>query len=50
MEMEANHITPWHEGGNTAAENCQMLFKRRQQKKIGEISKKQTRANFALIF
>ncbi len=24
-EMEADHITPWHEGGKTAAENCQML-------------------------
>ena len=24
-EMEADHITPWHEGGKTIAENCQML-------------------------
>ncbi len=24
-EMEADHITPWHEGGKTVAENCQML-------------------------
>lgn len=24
-EMEADHITPWHEGGKTSAENCQML-------------------------
>ncbi len=24
-EMEADHITPWHEGGRTIAENCQML-------------------------
>ena len=24
-EMEADHITPWHEGGKTTAENCQML-------------------------
>ena len=24
-EMEADHITPWAEGGRTAAENCQML-------------------------
>lgn len=26
-EMEADHITPWSEGGNTTAENCQMLCK-----------------------
>ena len=24
-EMEADHITPWVEGGRTVAENCQML-------------------------
>jgi len=24
-EMEADHITPWHEGGKTSADNCQML-------------------------
>jgi hypothetical protein len=24
-EMEADHITPWKEGGTTIAENCQML-------------------------
>ena len=24
-EMEADHITPWHKGGKTSAENCQML-------------------------
>ncbi|MDP9821038.1 HNH endonuclease family protein [Nocardioides massiliensis] len=24
-DMEADHITPWHEGGKTVAENCQML-------------------------
>ena len=24
-EMEADHITPWCEGGKTIAENCQML-------------------------
>lgn len=24
-EMEADHITPWHEGGRTEASNCQML-------------------------
>lgn len=26
-EMEADHITPWSEGGKTIAENCQMLCK-----------------------
>jgi len=26
-EMEADHITPWHEGGKTISENCQMLCK-----------------------
>ena len=24
-EMEADHITPWKEGGTTVADNCQML-------------------------
>ncbi len=24
-EMEADHITPWHEGGKTNEENCQLL-------------------------
>ena len=24
-EMEANHITPWCEGGRTDVNNCQML-------------------------
>ena len=26
-EMEADHITPWHEGGKTISKNCQMLCK-----------------------
>jgi hypothetical protein len=26
-EMEADHITPWSEGGKTILENCQMLCK-----------------------
>lgn len=26
-EMEADHITPWREGGKTSSENCQMLCK-----------------------
>ena len=34
-EMEADHITPWHEGGKTAAENCQMLCKEDNRRKSG---------------
>jgi 5-methylcytosine-specific restriction endonuclease McrA len=26
-EMEADHITPWSQGGRTIAANCQMLCK-----------------------
>lgn len=26
-EMEADHMTPWSQGGKTTAENCQMLCK-----------------------
>ena len=35
-EMEADHITPWHEGGKTIAENCQMLCKDDNRKKSGK--------------
>jgi len=35
-EMEADHITPWHEGGKTTAENCQMLCKEHNRTKSGE--------------
>lgn len=35
-EMEADHITPWHEGGKTSAENCQMLCKRHNREKSGK--------------
>ena len=34
-EMEADHIKPWHEGGKTIAENCQMLCKRDNRTKAG---------------
>jgi len=34
-EMEADHITPWHEGGKTTAENCQMLCKNDNRTKSG---------------
>ncbi len=35
-EMEADHITPWHEGGKTTAENCQMLCKYDNRIKSGK--------------
>ena len=35
-EMEADHITPWHEGGKTIAENCQMLCKEHNRSKAGK--------------
>jgi hypothetical protein len=34
-EMEADHIKPWHEGGKTVAENCQMLCKQCNRTKSG---------------
>lgn len=35
-EMEADHIKPWHEGGKTSAENCQMLCKNDNRTKSGK--------------
>ena len=35
-EMEADHITPWHEGGKTIAQNCQMLCKGDNRTKSGK--------------
>jgi hypothetical protein len=35
-EMEGDHITPWHEGGKTDAENCQMLCKEDNRRKSGK--------------
>jgi hypothetical protein len=32
-EMEADHITPWIEGGKTVAENCQMLCRECNRRK-----------------
>lgn len=32
-EMEADHITPWSEGGKTNAENCQMLCRECNRRK-----------------
>jgi len=34
--MEADHITPWHEGGKTISENCQMLCKEDNRRKSGK--------------
>lgn len=34
-EMEADHITPWHESGKTNADNCQMLCKEDNRRKSG---------------
>lgn len=35
-EMEADHRKPWHEGGKTTAENCQMLCKEDNRRKSGK--------------
>jgi len=34
-EMEADHIIPWHEGGKTISNNCQMLCKKHNRAKAG---------------
>ena len=35
-QMEGDHITPWHEGGKTIKENCQMLCKNCNRRKSGK--------------
>ena len=35
-DMEADHKTPWHEGGKTIAKNCQMLCKGCNRTKSGK--------------
>ncbi len=35
-EMEADHITPWHDDGKTVSENCQMLCKQDNRTKSGK--------------
>ena len=35
-EMEADHIKPWHEGGKTITENCQLLCKDDNRTKSGK--------------
>jgi 5-methylcytosine-specific restriction endonuclease McrA len=32
-EMEADHITPWADGGTTTAENCQMMCRECNRRK-----------------
>jgi hypothetical protein len=34
--MEADHIIPWHEGGKTEEDNCQMLCKTCNRRKAGK--------------
>ncbi len=36
FEMEADHIKPWHEGGKTNEDNCQMLCKDCNRRKSGK--------------
>lgn len=36
FEMEADHVKPWHEGGRTAADNCQMLCQDDNRRKSGK--------------
>lgn len=36
VEMEADHIRPWHEGGKTSALNCQMLCIDDNRRKSGK--------------
>ena len=35
-QMEADHITPWCDGGRTVADNCQMLCKECNRRKSGK--------------
>ncbi len=35
-QMEADHITPWHAGGKTTTENCQVLCRECNRRKSGK--------------
>jgi 5-methylcytosine-specific restriction endonuclease McrA len=35
-EMEGDHITPWHLGGKTVADNCQLLCMEHNRRKSGK--------------
>ena len=37
-EMDADHITPWSEGGRTIEQNCQMLCKDCNRRKSNKMS------------
>ena len=34
-EMQGDHVVPWHKGGKTSAENCQMLCNEDNGRKLG---------------
>ena len=36
LNRTADHITPWHEGGKTIEENCQLLCKDDNRSKSGK--------------
>ncbi len=36
IEMEADHINPWHDEGKTVTENCQTLCKEDNKTKSGK--------------
>lgn len=36
FKIEADHIIPWHKGGQTSAENCQMLCMKDNREKSGK--------------
>ena len=36
MEMEADHVRPWSEGGKTIEENCQMLCRTCKREKSAQ--------------
>ena len=36
IEMDADHIDPWHAGGKTVIDNCQMLCKHCNRRKSGK--------------
>jgi len=35
-ELKHDHIDPWHEGGKTTEENCQLLCKKDNRRKSGK--------------
>ena len=47
-EMEGDHITPWHLGGKTSADNYQMLCKDDNRKLEGVVRNSDSRQGTAL--